>query len=54
MIIKKTILVYNLNNTKLIEFDRKIVIPDKNVSIHICGPYIAIAGDKKFINIDDF
>ncbi len=54
---KNTILVYNLNKTKLVEFDRKIIIPGKNISIHICGPCIAIenniSGKEKFRNIDD-
>ena len=54
---KNTILVYNLNKTKLVEFDRKIIIPGKNISIHIYGPCIAIennvSGKKKFRNIDN-
>lgn len=54
---KNTILVYNLNKTKLVEFDRKITIPGKNISIHIYGPCIAIenniSGKEKFRDIDD-
>lgn len=55
---KKIILVYNLNKTELIEFDKEIIIPDDDVYGRICSPYIFIehniSGNKKFRNIDDF